>query len=139
MVSENTHHHNIFCFLLSTSKFWISKSLWLLQKFLLPLNKIPNTSSFVVKDIIIYIFLWGVINIWFQRNNVWCSSLNMRICIALFTMPLEPWVRHPVILEVTSVKVLVSFLRSKVQKGELWCTFWWKHHSHILLHGSVLH
>lgn len=92
--------------------------LWQLQKSQTPLNKIPNTSSFVVKDTKIYVFLWGVINLWFQRNNVWCSSPNMRICISLFTTPLEPWARYPVILEVTSVKVLVSFLRSKVQREE---------------------
>lgn len=63
-------------------KFFSGQS-WLLHKFLLPLNKIPNRPSFVVKDTIIYILLWGVINIWIQRNNIWCSSLNMRICVSL--------------------------------------------------------
>lgn len=85
----------ISCFSLSTSELWMSSLgvnleikffsgwSWLLHKFLLPLNKIPNTPSFAVKDTMTYIFLWGVINVWIQRNNVLCSSLNMRICISL--------------------------------------------------------
>lgn len=44
------------------------KEPWLLHKFLLPLKKIPNMPNFLVKDTIIYIFLWGVMNIWFQKN-----------------------------------------------------------------------